>query len=150
MIKTQISLLLLLVLQIISCTSLTPNKPIYCGYELSVAEFERLQSKAKLQTSAYTADSLNHIYSQLNDSIRAAMPPSVEFEVFMILLNKDEVALDVYFPPKKEYFEKIGCVIMNSKFSDIMPEQRYMCLYTYTNPDGSGDIPFEIAIKRKR
>jgi hypothetical protein len=39
---------------------------------------------------------------------------------------------------------------MNSNYSGKMPEQRYMCLYTYTNADGSGDIPFEVAIKRKK
>ena len=37
---------------------------------------------------------------------------------------------------------------MNSKYTDKMPGQRYMCLYTYTNKDGSGDTPFEVAIKR--
>ena len=78
------------------------------------------------------------------------MPDSVDFEIFLALLNKDEVGIDIYVPRNKEYFEKIGCAIMNTKYSDEMPEQRYMCLYSYTNPDGSGDSPLEVAIKRKK
>ena len=123
---------------------------MYCGYELTRQEYEHLRTKVELQKSAYEADSLGHIYDQLNDSIRSAMPDSVEFEIFLSLLNNDEVGIDIYVPRNKEFFEKISCAIMNSNYKDKMPEQRYMCLYTYTKPDGSGEIPFEVAIKRKR
>jgi hypothetical protein len=78
------------------------------------------------------------------------MPDSVEFEIFLSLLNDKEVGIDIFVPRDKKFFEKIGCAIMNAKYSGKMPEQRYMRLFTYTNPDGSGDLPFEIAIKRKK
>jgi len=78
------------------------------------------------------------------------MPDSVEFEIFLSLLNNKEVGIDIYVPRNKEFFEKISCAIMNSHYTDKMPQQRYMCLYTYTKADGSGDSPLEVAIKRKK
>ena len=123
---------------------------MYCGYELTGQEYKHLRTKVELQKSAYDADSLWNIYDQLNDSIRAIMPDSVIFEIFLSLLNNDEVGIDIYVPRNKEFFEKIGCAIMNSNYKKGMPDQRYMCLYTYTNSDGSGDIPFEVAIKRRK
>jgi len=147
--NSKIYLIELTVLLLISCGSVTPQKKMdSCGYELSRQEYQQLMAKVELQKSAYDADSLWHIYDQLNDTIRAAMPDTVEFEVFLSLLNKDEVGVDIYVPRNKDFFRKIGCTIMNSSFTDKMPKQRYMCLYSYTNPDGSGDSPLEVAIKR--
>jgi len=132
-----------------SCCSLTTKK-VYCGYELTGQEYAHLQKKIELQKSAYEADSGGHIYEMLDDSIRSAMPDSVEFEIFLSLLNSKEVGVDIIVPDNKEYFERIGCAIMNADFTDKMPDQRYMCLYTYTRPDGSGDSPLKVAIKRNR
>jgi hypothetical protein len=138
-----------IVILFISCSSITSYKEINsCGYKLTTQEFQQLRSKAVLQKSPYEVDSLWNIYDQLNHTIRAAMPDTIEFEVFLTLLNKDEVGIDVYVPRNKDFFKIIGCAIMDSTFTDKMPNQRYMFLYSYTNPDGSGDIPLEVAIKR--
>lgn len=112
---------------------------MFCGYELSEQEYANLQVKA---------DSLWNIYDQLNDSIRSAMPDSIVFEVFLSLLTKNEVGIDVIVPRNKKFFETVSCAIMNSNYSDKMPLQRYLCLYSYTKEDGSGDSPLEIAVKR--
>ena len=149
--KLKVSLLGLHSFLIISCNSITPKNEItYCGFELTRQEYEHLRAKTEFQKSPYAADSLWHIYDQLNDTIRSIMPDSVEFEIFLSLLNNDEVCIDIYVPRNKEFFEKIGCAIMNSNYIEGIPEQRYMCLYSYTNLDGSGDSPFEVAIKRKK
>jgi hypothetical protein len=141
----------LFILLIISCRSITPNKELSsCGYKLTTQEYQQLRNKVELQKSAYEADTLWHIYDQLNDTIRAAMPDTLEFEVFLSLLTNDEVGIDVFVPRNKYFFEKIGCAIMNSNFTEKMPKQRYMCLYSYTNADGSGDSPLEVAIKRQK
>ena len=121
-----------------------------CGYELTNRESQHLELEIDPKKSAYTADTIDHFYSQINDSIRSAMPTSVEFEIFLSLLNQNEIVVDVYVEKNEQYFEKIGCAFMNSKFSVKMPSQRYLRLYTYTNPDGSGDIPFAFAIKRQK
>lgn len=42
------------------------------------------------------------------------MPDSVVFEVFLSLLNEDEVGIDIFVPRNIEFFEKIGCAIMNA------------------------------------
>ncbi len=148
---TKIYLSGILLSLIISCNSTTNSrKQIYCGYELSEPEYAELRTKVESPESPYDADTLWHIYDQLNNSIRSNMPDSVEFEIFLSLLNNDEVGLDIYVPPNSKFFEKIGCAIMNSNYTGRMPEQRYMFLYTYTNDDGSGEIPLEVAIKRKK
>jgi hypothetical protein len=147
--KTKMVFFGLLACIIVSCGSISPSNTMYCGYELTEREYANFRNKVELQGSAYEADSLWQIYDQINDSIRTAMPDTVEFEIFLSLLNEDEVGIDIFVPRNKEFIEKIGCTIMNANYSGKMPVQRYMCLYTYTNPDGSGDIPLEVAIKRK-
>lgn len=122
----------------------------YYGYELSEKEYTEFRNKVELQKSAYEADTLWHIYDQLNDSIRSIMPDSIEFEVFLSILNNNEVGIDVFVPKNKEFFKKIGNAVMNSNYKEKMPKQRYLCIYTYTNTDGSEDIPLELAIKRNK
>jgi len=147
--STSIKQLGFLICLLISCSSIpTNNKLTYCGYELTELEYSKLRAKAESQKLVYEADSIWHLYDQLNDSIRSVMPDSVDFEIFLSLLNKNEIGIDIYVPSNKEYFEKIGCKIMKGTYKGKMPEQRYMFLYTYTNADGSGDIPLETAIKR--
>ena len=136
---------------LLACTSISKqNELTYCGYELTTHEYDKLRDKIELQKSVYEADSLWKIYDQLNDSIRAAMPDTVEFEVFLSLLNNEEVGIDVFVDSNKDYFERIGCAMMNTQFTDKMPRQRFLCLYSYTNADGSGDSPLEFAIKRQK
>jgi hypothetical protein len=102
--QLKINLLGLLISIVTSCSSITTNNQIYCGYELTGQEYTQLRNKAELQKSAYEADSLWHIYDQLNDSIRSAMPDSVEFEIFLSLLNSTEVGVDIIVPNNKEFF----------------------------------------------
>lgn len=148
---TRYSLLALFASLVLSCGSISPKQKLTCcGYELSGQEYQQLRIKAGQQGSPYTADTLWNIYDQLNDTIRAAMPDTLEFEVFLTLLNDDEVGVDIIVPYNKDYFETIGCAVMNASYSDKMPKQRYMCLYYYTNPDGSGDSPLVVAIKRQK
>lgn len=149
--KVKISLLGLLVFLIGSCSSTSDSNSMkYCGYELTGQAYAQLRNKAEVQNSAYEADSLWHIYDQLNDSIRSVMPDSIDFEVFLSLLNDNEVGIDVIVPRNREFLKKISCVVMNGSYTGKMPEQRYLCLYTYTNDDGSGDSPLEMAVKRKK
>jgi hypothetical protein len=146
---TQKILFLLLVFSAASCNFTPPaGKKKHCGYELTQTEFASIKSKMERQPNPYDADT-SDIYDQLNHSIRATMPDSVEFEVFLTLLNKTEVAVDVAIPPNPAYYDRIGCAVMNTKYSDKMPEQRYLFLSTYTNLDGSGDVPLAFVIKRK-
>lgn len=84
---------------IISCSSGNPkNKMKYCGYELSKSDVIEVGKKIDAQDSVYKADSIWNIYNQINDSIRTAMPDTIEFEIFLSLLNKDEVGIDIYVP----------------------------------------------------
>lgn len=124
------------------------KEAMYCGYKMTKLEYRWLRTKANIQEFPYRADSLYNIYDKLNDAIREAMPDSVEFEVFLSYLHKDEVAVDVFVPDVKSYFETISCVIMNSEFGEHMPRRRYMCLYVYTDKDGSDISPVKAAIKR--
>ncbi len=131
-----------------SCLNNSPAHNItLCGYELSEQEYARLQMKIEKQQSAYHADTLGNIYAQLNDTIRSAMPDSVEFEVFLTLLNSNEVGVDVFVPRNKAFFNRIACAVMSSQFSTHMPKQRYLCVYSY--PDNEEEeFPLELAIKR--
>jgi hypothetical protein len=140
----------ILMVLLLSCKSAGTDNKLYCGYELTVREYDQLRSRVELQNAPYEADSLWDLYGTLNDSIRSVMPDSVEFEIFLSLLNANEIGLDVFTPDKKEFFEKIGCAVMNLNYTDKMPGQRYLFLYTYSKEDGSGEMPLRVAIKRKK
>jgi HKD family nuclease len=147
---TNSKVFIVLLFAIISCNIVPENENLlYCGYQMTDHEYQLLRNKSQSQKSSYDIDSSGKIYDQINDSLRSAMPDTMEFEIFLSFLNKDEVGVDVIVPANKNNYERIGCVIMNSNFTDKMPSQRYLCIYTYTNPDGNGDSPLEIAIKRK-
>ncbi len=137
------------IILIISCSQTEPkNKVKYCGIELSENEYNNLQYRINMQDAVYQADTIWNIYDQINDSIRTHMPDTLDFEIFMSLLTKDEVAIDVLIPDNEKYFDIIGCTLMNSEFKGKMPRQLYLCVYSYSKPDGSGFSPLEYAIRK--
>ena len=143
-------LAVLCTITVVSCETIKPGTAkLNCGYPLTKQEYNDLRIKCQEQlSSVYEADSLWSIYDQMNDSIRLAMPDTIEFEVFLSLLNDAEVGIDVFVPKNQSYFEKIACTVMNKNYKGKMPDQRFLCVYSYTNDDGSGDSPLEFSIKR--
>ena len=131
-----------------SCVSQMKTES-YCGYVMSLAELAEIRERVKKDSDSYHADTLWHLYDQINDSVRAAVSDTIEFEVFMTLLTKTEIGIDIYFPRSDDFAQKVCCAVMNAHYKGKMPEQRYAMLWAYTNPDGSGYMPFVIAIKRK-
>lgn len=119
-----------------------------CGIVMAENEYNELKQKITLQPHPYEADTLWSLYDQINDSIRAAIPDSLEFEVFLVLLNTEEIGIVVAGPSGSDLGEKSRCILMNAKFSGDMPPQRYLLFNKYTDPDGSGEDSIEIAIKR--
>ena len=97
--------------------------------------------------AAYDVENGSEIFSEINDSIRNNMPDTTDFELFLIKLTEDEVGIDAYVPNNKQLMEELACVFMNTEFSRLVPKNRKIRIYSYTNPDGSGDSPFEAGIK---
>lgn len=142
----------LLAISLIFASCGSPNPKIetnFCGIKMTSNEYSEFRNKADRQESPYEFDSDGQIYRQLNDSIRAAMPDTLEFEIFLSYLDKEKVGVDVYCPKNEKYFETISCAVMNSNFPKQMPRQRFLCIYSYTNDDGSGELPLELAVRRK-
>ena len=75
------------------------------------------------------------------------MPDTTVFELFLIKLTDDEVGIDAYVPNSEQFMEVVACIFMNTKFSGMIPKNRKIRIYSYSNPDGSGDSPFEVGIK---
>ena len=136
----------------LSCTNPNGNRPIekFCGFEMTNNEVIEITEWSEKNPNAYNIKNGDEIYSELNDSIRNNMPETLEFEIFLSKLTKEEVCLDVYVAPNEKYFEYISCTLMNTHFSKIIPSQKKIRIYSYTNPDGSGDSPFEVAIKSNK
>ena len=133
----------------LSCSLLNSPEPIekYCGYEMSYAEINEVSEWSSKHPGVYDLKNGSEIYSEINDTIRDNMPDTLLFELFLTKLTKSEVCIDAYVPKDKNYIEGVACIFMKSKFSKLLPAQRKIRIFSYTNPDGSGDIPFEIAIK---
>jgi hypothetical protein len=135
----------------LSCTSQNVNEPIqkFCGYEMTINEVNEITEWSKNNPDVYDVKNGDEIYSEINDSLRNNMPDDLEFEIFLTKLTKNEVCIDVYITRNEKYFEDVSCTLINTHFSKLVPEQRKIRIYSYTNPDGSGDSPFEVAIKSK-
>ncbi len=135
-------------LSVVSCASSVKNslKEKYCGVEITPIEVIEISNWSAQNLNVYDVKNGSEIYSEINDSIRYNIPDSIIFELFLTKLTKDEVVIDSYLPPDKELIEKIACILMNTQFSNIVPEQRKIRFFSYSNPDGSGDSPFKTAI----
>ncbi len=150
--KHIIILLTFIGLIFISCAFSNGNEPIekFCGYEMTINEVNEITEWSAKNPDVYNVKNGSEIYSEINDSIRNNMPDNLEFEIFLIQLSKKEVCIDVFVAKNEKYFEKVSCTLMNTEFSEIVPSQRKIRIYSYTNSDGSGDSPFEIAIKSNK
>lgn len=123
----------------------TPEK--YCGYEMTFDEVNEISTWSSRNPNVYDVKNGSEIYEEINDSIRNNMPDTIVFELFLVKLTEDEVGIDAYGPNNKQFIEDVACSFMNTKFSGLIPKTRKIRIYTYTNPDGSGDSPFETGIK---
>jgi hypothetical protein len=132
-----------------SCASSSSRKQTkkYCGHEMNFSEINEISSWTSHNPNVYNAKNGTEIYSEINDSIRHNIPDSITFELFLTKLTDNEVVIDSYVPNDKKLIEEIACILMNTKFSKIVPDKRKIRFYSYTNPDGSGDSQFEMAIK---
>lgn len=139
------SLIGLFFLSFTICNSQPVEK--FCGFEMSINEINAITNWSEKNPNVYDAKNGSEIYSEINDSIRNNIPDTLEFEIFLSKLTKTEVCIDVFLPSNEKFFEKAACTMMNASFSKIVPSQKKIRIYYYTNPDGSGDVHFETAIK---
>ena len=132
-----------------SCATLIKNSANekYCGYEMTFEEINEISTWSYRYPNVYDVKSGTEIYEEINDSIRNNMPDTIVFELFLIKLTKDEVGIDAYVPNNKQFIEDVACIFMNTKFSCLIPKNRKIRIYSYTNPDGSGDSQFEAGLK---
>ena len=139
-------------LVLLSCSIPNGNEPIekLCGFEMTINEVNDITRWSEKNPDVYDIKNGNEIYSEINDSIRNNMSDTLQFEIFLSKLTQKEVCIDVYVSPNEKYFKRISCTLMNSKFSKMIPSQRKIRIYSYTNPDGSGDSPFEVAVKSNK
>lgn len=131
-----------------SCFAQSTFKNGSCGIVMTKIECNVLKNKISKQPQPYEADTLWSLYDQINDSIRAAIPDSLEIEVFLVLLNTEEIGISVLGPPAASVFETSSCILMNAKFTGNMPQKRYLLFNTYNEQDGSVEDSLEFAIKR--
>lgn len=132
-----------------SCVTSLKNSNIekYCGYEMTFDEVNEISTWSNRNPNVYDVANGSEIYEEINDSIRNKMPDTTLFELFLIKLTEDEVGIDAYVPNNKQIIKDVACIFMNTEFSGEIPKNRKIRIYSYTNPDGSGDSPFEAGIK---
>jgi hypothetical protein len=129
--------------------TISKSQPVekFCGYEMTINEINAITIWSEKNPNVYDVKNGSEIYSEINDSIRNRMPDTVEFEIFLSKLTKTEVCIDVFLPANEKFFETTACTMMNASFSKIVPAQKRIRIFSYTNPDGSGESRFETAIK---
>lgn len=134
------------------CSSSNNNQFIekYCAYEMTTEEYNNIITLAeKQQGNIYDADSLWSIYDQVNDTLRKTIPDSVNFEIFLHTLDSTHFSVSVITQKNEGYVKALSCKFMTAKFQGKIPEKRILLMYSYSNLDGSGETPLEIALKNK-
>ena len=128
------------------------SKKVYnentCGVEMNEIDILNYNTKSKYNEDAYNGKAYE-LYEIINDSIREKLPDTLSFEIFLSYSNKDEIAISIHCPKNEEFMNKITCSYFNSKFNSEIPIKKYLVLYSYTNPDGSGDSNLEYSLKNK-
>lgn len=132
-----------------SCATSSKNNATkkYCGYEMTYEEVNEISTWSSRNPNAYDAKNGSEIYDEINDSIRMKMPDTIDFELFLMKLTEDEVGIDAYVPNNEQFIKDVACIFMNTTFSNLIPANKKIRIYSYTNPDGSGNSPFEAGIK---
>jgi hypothetical protein len=132
-----------------SCATSSKHNAIkkYCGYEMTFEEVNEISTWSSRNPNVYDVKNGSEIYDEINDSIRSNMPDTTVFELFLTKLTTEEVVIDAYVPNNNQFIEDVACIFMTTKFTSIIPKNRKIRIYSYTNPDGSGDSPFEAGIK---
>ena len=120
----------------------------YCGYEMTIEEINEISTWSAQTPNAYNIKNGSEVYSEINDSLRNHMTDTAVFELFLIKLTDNEVGIDAYVPNNKQFVEDLACTFMETTFSNMIPKLRKIRIYTYTNPDGSGESLFEVGIKK--
>lgn len=132
----------------------TPNayptpKPV-CGYTMSTEAFYAIQNYIISGANPYDTFNGSEVYSEIDDTIRNHVADSIIFEIFLTQISNESVCVDVYIPNNDQLRQEVECAYMQATFSAIVPAHRSMRVFVYTNPNGTGDIPFKEAITNKQ
>jgi len=149
--KKEILILLVISLNIVVLSCQSSNKSDnqnICGIEMNDNDILNYNNKSKNVESVYEGNGMK-LYDIVNDSIRKDFPDSLTFEIFRSFSNEEEIAISVHGPKNKDFMQQVRCAYFNSKYNSEIPEKKYLIIYSYTNPDGSGDSNFEYGLKNK-
>lgn len=132
----------------------TPNayptpKPV-CGYAMTADAFYAIQNYIISDANPYDTFNGSAVYSEINDTIRNHVADSIIFEIFLTEISNESVCVDVFIPNNDQFRQQVECAYMQATFSAIVPSHRSMRVFVYTNPNGTGDIPFKEAITNKK
>ncbi|MCR9172899.1 MAG: hypothetical protein NXI10_10420 [bacterium] len=109
----------------------------YCGYELSMEEWNEIQSES-FNINPYMTENSSEILLEIYDTVKHNVDSSVTYELTLAKLKADEVWLDLKVAKSDQSVDEIGCLIMNSEFSQKVPKQRKVRIFEKDFNDPTG------------
>lgn len=100
----------------------------YCGYELSMEEWNEIQSES-FNTNPYLTENSSKVFLEIYDTVKHDIDSSIVYELTLAKLKTDEVWLDLKVAKTDQYVDTIVCLIMNTNFSQQVPKQRKIRIF---------------------
>jgi len=94
----------------------------YCGYELSLEEFNEIGDQTFNQ-NPYSTENSSETFLEIYNTVKNNIDSSIIYELTLAKLKTDEIWLDLKIPKNSNSIVEIGCLIMNNSFSEIVPKQ---------------------------
>lgn len=96
----------------------------YCGYEMPMDEFNEIANQTFGNQNPFLARNSSETFLEIYDTVKNQVDSTIVYELTLVKLKQDEIWLDLKVPQgSRENLEKLGCIIMNSNFSPLVPEQ---------------------------
>lgn len=100
----------------------------YCGYEMSMEEWNEIQSQSFNQ-NPYLTENSSESFLEIYDTVKNNIDSSIVYELTLVKLKTDEIWLDLKLAKIDQSVDEIGCIIMNTRFSQLVPEQRKIRIF---------------------
>lgn len=101
---------------------------------MSMTEFNQVASETFGNPNPFLVENSSETFLEIYDTVKNHVDSSMIYELTLVNLKRDEIWLDLKVPQgNMKNLEKIGCIIMNSHFSELVPEQIKIRLFERVN-----------------
>lgn len=104
----------------------------YCGYEMSMDESNEIAMQTFGDSNPFLTKNSSETFLEIYDTLKNQVDSTIVYELTLVNLKPDEIWLDLKVPQEsRENIEKLGCIIMHSNFSSLVPKQIKITIFDW-------------------